>query len=103
MTRPSIACGHCATVLLIVCEYWSCYRLESNRDAELRARAQAFTADLASIPRRTRLMDWFETLTGFQETDYEDTRAKLSVEGSRLRSLVNGKDYGIGKLELVSL
>ena len=48
-------------------------------------------------------MDWFETLTGFQETDYDDTRAKLRVEGSRLRSLVNGKDYGIGELELVSL
>ena len=48
-------------------------------------------------------MDWFEILTGFRETDYDDTRAKLKVEGTRLRSLVNGKDYGIGDLELVSL
>lgn len=48
-------------------------------------------------------MDWFERLTGFRETDYEDTRAKLLVEGSQLRSLVNGKNYGIGTLELVSL
>lgn len=48
-------------------------------------------------------MDWFERLTGFRETDYDDTRAKLRVDGSRLRSLVNGKSYGIGKLELVSL
>jgi hypothetical protein len=48
-------------------------------------------------------MDWFETLTGFRETDYDETRAKLKVEGNRLRSLVNGKDYGIGELELVSL
>jgi hypothetical protein len=48
-------------------------------------------------------MDWFETLTGFRETDYDDTRAKLKVEGNRLRSLVNGKDYGIGELELLSL
>lgn len=48
-------------------------------------------------------MDWFESLTGFRETDYDDTRAKLVVEGSRLRSLVNGKSYGIGKLELVPL
>jgi hypothetical protein len=48
-------------------------------------------------------MDWFETLTGFQETNYADTRANLQVEGRRLRSLVNGKDYGIGELELVSL
>lgn len=48
-------------------------------------------------------MDWFEALTGFRETDYDNTRAKLKVEGTHLRSLVNGKDYGIGDLELVSL
>ena|SRR5450759_772187 len=48
-------------------------------------------------------MDWFERLTGFRETDYEDTRTKLKVEGNRLRSLINGKSYGIGELELVSL
>jgi hypothetical protein len=48
-------------------------------------------------------MDWFETLTGFRETSYGDTRAKLAVEGNRLRSLVNGNSYGIGELELVSL
>jgi hypothetical protein len=48
-------------------------------------------------------MDWFEKLTGFRETSYDDTRAKLKVEGKRLRSLVNDKDYGIGELEMVSL
>jgi hypothetical protein len=48
-------------------------------------------------------MDWFETLTGFRESDYDDTRAKLKIKGNRLQSLVNGKDYGIGELELVSL
>jgi hypothetical protein len=48
-------------------------------------------------------MDWFQLLTGFRETDYENTRAKLVVEGSRLRSLINGKSYGVGDLELVSL
>jgi hypothetical protein len=48
-------------------------------------------------------MDWFELLTGFRETNYSDTRAKLKVEGNRLRSLVNGKSYGIGELELVPL
>jgi hypothetical protein len=48
-------------------------------------------------------VDWFEKLTGFRETDYDDTRAKLSIEGSRLHSLVNGKSYEIGQLELVSL
>jgi hypothetical protein len=48
-------------------------------------------------------MDWFEKLTGFRETGYNETRAKLKVEGRQLRSLINGKCYGIGELELVSL
>jgi hypothetical protein len=48
-------------------------------------------------------MDWFEKLTGFRETTYDDTRAKLKVEGSQLHSLINGQSYGIGELELVSL
>src|SRR5690349_15736827 len=48
-------------------------------------------------------MDWFERLTGFAETDYDDTRAKLAVEGRQLRSLVNGAIYGIGELEVVPL
>jgi hypothetical protein len=48
-------------------------------------------------------LDWFERLTGFQERDYLETRAKLSVTGSRLVSNVNQKSYGIGSFELVSL
>jgi len=48
-------------------------------------------------------MDWFEQLTGFPETDYDSTRSQLAVEGNRLRSLVNGKSYRIGDLEVVSL
>lgn len=48
-------------------------------------------------------MDWFERLTGFRETSYDDTRRKLKVEGRQLHSLVNGKSYDIGELELVSL
>lgn len=48
-------------------------------------------------------MDWFERLTGFRETAYDATRARLAVYGDQLRSLVNGKSYGIGYLELVSL
>jgi hypothetical protein len=48
-------------------------------------------------------MDWFERITGFREAGYEDTRAKLVVEGSRLRSLINGKSYRTGELELVPL
>jgi hypothetical protein len=48
-------------------------------------------------------MDWFERLTGFRETGYEETRARLEVDGGRLRSRINGASYGIGELELVSL
>ena len=48
-------------------------------------------------------MDWFERLTGFRETNYDDTRAKLKVDDSRLQSLINEKSYGIGELELVPL
>lgn len=48
-------------------------------------------------------MNWFERLTGFRETEYYDTRSKLKVEGTQLRSMVNGKSYCIGTLELVSL
>jgi hypothetical protein len=35
-------------------------------------------------------MDWFEKLTGFRETDYDDTRGKLRVEDRQLKSLING-------------
>ncbi|HEY8333693.1 MAG TPA: hypothetical protein VIQ05_07850 [Tardiphaga sp.] len=34
---------------------------------------------------------------------YADTKAKLVVDNGNLRSLVNGKSYRTGKLELVSL
>jgi hypothetical protein len=48
-------------------------------------------------------MDWFERLTGFREGEYAETRANLRVEDRRLQSLINGKSYHIGDLELVSL
>jgi hypothetical protein len=48
-------------------------------------------------------MDWFEKLTGFRETDYDRTRARLEVDGESLCSRVNGARHGIGELELVSL
>ncbi len=52
-------------------------------------------------------MDWFEQLVGFPEDigegGYLRTRERLEVRGRRLRSRVNGKDYGIGELELVDL
>jgi hypothetical protein len=48
-------------------------------------------------------MDWFERLTGFREDDYESTRQRLEVADGHLQSHVNGRRYGIGQLELVSL
>lgn len=52
-------------------------------------------------------MDWFERLTGFVEltgkAGYEETRQRLQVDGNRLESRVNGRSFGIGTLELVSL
>lgn len=48
-------------------------------------------------------MDWFEKLTGFRETSYEDTRGKLKVKGGRLLSTVSSASYRIGALESVSL
>ena len=48
-------------------------------------------------------MDWFEHLTGFTEMGYNETRARLAVEGRELVSRVSGQRHGIGELELVSL
>lgn len=48
-------------------------------------------------------MDWFERLTGFRERPWEETRAQLEVRGERLHSRVNGRSYGVGRLELASV
>lgn len=48
-------------------------------------------------------MDWFERLTGFREGGYEETRARLALEGRCLRSTINGRAWSIGELELPSL
>jgi len=48
-------------------------------------------------------MDWFEKLMGFKEREYSDTRQRLILEGTLLRSPANGKSYDAGVLELVSL
>ena len=48
-------------------------------------------------------MDWFTRLTGFRETSYAETQACLEVDGSTLRSTVNGKSYGIGQFQMPSL
>jgi hypothetical protein len=48
-------------------------------------------------------MDWFEKLTGFRESGYEETRARLTVMDGRLVSRTNGESYAVGELELASL
>jgi hypothetical protein len=47
--------------------------------------------------------NWFERLTGFRESDYEGTRARLEVRDGRLHSLANGRSYGIGRFEMPSV
>jgi len=49
------------------------------------------------------MMDWFERLSGFRESDYATTRGQLEVRGSRLHSRANGASHEIGGFELVSL
>lgn len=52
-------------------------------------------------------MDWFKQLTGFAELTgtrgYEETRQRLELDGRYLVSRVNGRRFGIGRLELVPL
>ncbi len=46
---------------------------------------------------------WFDELTGFHEESPEQVRKNLSVEGTILRSKINGKACHYGKLETPSL
>lgn len=48
-------------------------------------------------------MDWFERLTGFRETTYDETRRRLAIEDGMLVSTATSVRHGIGELELVSL
>lgn len=48
-------------------------------------------------------MSWFRRLTGFEEAGYHETQDRLEVRDGRLHSSVNGRSFGIGTLELVSL
>lgn len=48
-------------------------------------------------------MDWFETLTGFGEGSYTDTRSRLEVRGDRLHSRANGRSWATGELETPSV
>lgn len=46
---------------------------------------------------------WFRELVGFDETNGEEVRAQLRVEGERMTSLANGREMGCGTLEMPSL
>ena len=46
---------------------------------------------------------WFERLTGFREESPEQVRRNLRLEGEWLRSLVNGRRWRCGTLEIPSL
>ena len=46
---------------------------------------------------------WFEELTGFTEKSPQQVRTNITVEGSTLKSLVNGKVFVCGELETPSL
>jgi hypothetical protein len=46
---------------------------------------------------------WFEDLTGFREESPEQVRRHISVDGTRLKSHVNDKEYICGRLEIASL
>ncbi|MEP0266400.1 hypothetical protein [Dokdonia sp.] len=48
-------------------------------------------------------MMWFEELTGFSEISPEEVRKDLELDGSTLYSLVNGKSYTCGVLEIPTL
>ena len=48
-------------------------------------------------------MTWFEALTGFAEVSPELVRANLTVEGEVLKSRVNGRLMGCGRLAIPSL
>ena len=47
--------------------------------------------------------DWFESLVGFRERGWEETRALLEMRGDRLVSRVTGESHGAGRLEMPTL
>ncbi|MGY0194576.1 hypothetical protein ACWA7J_05810 [Leptothrix sp. BB-4] len=48
-------------------------------------------------------MDWFERITGFAEGDASDVRSRLKVDSDAIVNIVNGRRFGMGTLEIVSL
>jgi len=48
-------------------------------------------------------MDWFERITGFKESGYDETRERLSIVEGRLHSSGTSRTWGVGRLETPSL
>jgi hypothetical protein len=48
-------------------------------------------------------MDWFERITGFKESGYDETRDRLSIVDGRLHSSGSSRTWGVGRLETPSL
>lgn len=46
---------------------------------------------------------WFERLVGFEESTMNEVRSKLEVRDNRLFSLVNGREFIFGELEIPTL
>ena len=48
-------------------------------------------------------MNWFERITGFTESTYAETRARLSVDGDQLINHQTGRRFSMGRFEVISL
>jgi len=48
-------------------------------------------------------MTWFDDLVGFREQAGDQVRSMIDVDGDRLRSRTNGREFRCGTLEVVSL
>jgi hypothetical protein len=48
-------------------------------------------------------MSWFESLFGFVETSYEETRARFALEEGKLRSLPSGRTFAVGRFTTPAL
>jgi hypothetical protein len=46
---------------------------------------------------------WFEALFGFPEADWETTRSRFVLDGTTLRSRVNGRSFEVGRFSTPSL
>ncbi len=49
------------------------------------------------------VVTWFESLFGFAETTYDETRARFVHEGATLRSSANGRVFDVGRFTTPSL